>query len=80
MTKASELTPGTKFYLSNRKNAKIYDARIVETVAGKKWCSIIHSDSDIKEGDIFVMGGECRTRSSFQLILKPDTEVFLLPF
>lgn len=77
MQTASNLKTDDHFSLSNRKNAKRYHAKIIEVVTGKKWSGVINGSGKIKENDIFIMGGECRMPSSFQMILKPNTEVYI---
>ena len=71
----SKLKVGDTFYLNDRKNAKPYQAALLEVVEGKRWNQVIKSSPE-KENQIFIMG-RCGTRHAVQIFLSPDEMVFL---
>lgn len=72
----SQLPLRQTFYLTKRKYAKAYRAEIIEKVERHgPWESAINSNPEI-EGKYFLMG-MCGTRFQGQLMLPPNTDVYI---
>lgn len=72
--KARDLKEGDFFSLKSRKNARVFNAHIIEVVTGPQWQNCIDNGS-VTEFSIFIQG-LCGTRYQGQLMLDPDYDVF----
>lgn len=75
MSKVKDLKQGDFFSLTPRKNAHIYSAYILDIVTGPSWQNVINHGR-VSDGDIFLMG-ECGGKYRGQLVLNPETEIYI---